>query len=129
VEASGFKTAVYDNLGNRIETREFRAHPRISKVVVYTPVKGTKEARVYGNRGEVRPLPAKLVVNALILSGDDLADAVGIAMDKSPKKAAPPPPPPLPPLPPPATPKASPIPKASPTGDGKPQPEPTDFTP
>jgi hypothetical protein len=105
-------TSTNDNLGNRIETRVFRAHPRLSQVVVLTPVKGRKQARVYGNKGEVRELPANVVINALIYSGDDLADAVGIAMDKSPKRQNQ-----LPPLE-----KASPTPKPEPTPTPKPKP-------
>jgi hypothetical protein len=117
-------TSTNDNLGNRFETRVFRAHPRLSQVVVITSTKGRKEARVYGNKGEVKPLAAALVKNALIWNGDDLADAVGIAMDKSPKKNNQ-----LPPLEKPMptpTPKAeaSPAAKLKPTATPAPPPEP-----
>lgn len=81
-------TSTNDNVGNRIETRVFRAHPRLSQVVVITGKNKQKRARVYGNRGEVRELPVGVTQNALIWSGDDLADAVGIALDKAPKKNA-----------------------------------------
>jgi hypothetical protein len=107
-----FITSTNDNLGNRIETRSFKASARLSKVVVLTPPKGRKQARVYGNRGEVKELPAALVLNALIMTADELADAVGIAMDKSPKRTAPPVEKPSPT--PHATPVATPSPKAKP---------------
>ena len=82
-------TSTNDNVGNRIETRVFRAHPRLSQVVVVTGKNKHKSGRIYGNRGEVKEIPGSLIQNALILNGDELADAVGIAPDKSPKRNAP----------------------------------------
>ena len=105
-------TSTNDNVGNRIETRVFRAHPRLSQIVVITGKNKHKSGRIYGNRGEVKEIPASLIQNALILNGDELADAVGIALDKSPKRNAPQ----LPALEKPTpTPTATPKPVASPT--------------
>lgn len=76
-------TSTTDYSGNRIETRVFKAHPRLNKIIIITARNRTQQGRVYGNRGEVRELPAALFKSALTLSGEELADAVGIAMNRA----------------------------------------------
>jgi hypothetical protein len=69
--------------GVKTETRTFKNHQRISRVVVTTNSSGKKTARVYSNSGESRELPENKVSGALTATGNDLADAAGWVGDKS----------------------------------------------
>jgi serine/threonine protein kinase len=92
---------VTTNAGStKIETRTFRNHPGIAKVIVTTG-DGKKTAEVYPIKGDARYLPDDRIATALAATGDELADAAGFTvndgktkseMTKQPtsKKAAPP---------------------------------------
>jgi hypothetical protein len=82
VEESSVETATSPS-GVKTETRTFKNHSRVSKVVVTTTPSGKKSARVYSNSGESRELPENKVSGALTATGDDLADAAGWVGDKS----------------------------------------------
>src|SRR5258708_5362015 len=76
VEESSVETSTSPS-GVKTETRTFRNHSRVSKVVVTTNASGKKSARVYSNSGESRELPENKVGEALTATGTDLADAAG----------------------------------------------------
>jgi serine/threonine protein kinase len=63
--------------GLKTETRTFKSHARISKVVVTTVEEGKQTAQVYSLAGEARDLPQDRVMTALEATGDSLAAAVG----------------------------------------------------
>ncbi|HYG80105.1 MAG TPA: protein kinase [Pyrinomonadaceae bacterium] len=73
--------------GTKTETRTFKSHALVSKVVVTTFEK-TRAARVTSTEGEERELPAGMIPTALEASGDELAAAVGFGAGKT-KSAAP----------------------------------------
>ena len=62
--------------GVKTETRTFKSHSRISKVVITTG-EGKQTAQVYSIAGEARDLPQDKVMTALEATGDSLAEAVG----------------------------------------------------
>jgi serine/threonine protein kinase len=74
--------------GTKVETRTFRNHPSIAKVVVTT--EGVrKTAEVYHIKGEARALPDDSVASALSATGDELAYAAGfVAHDEKGKSVA-----------------------------------------
>lgn len=70
-----------DSTGTRTETRTFRDNPRVSRVVVTTR-DGRRTVKVYSKTGEERELTQE-VGDALVLTGDKLADAAGWVGDKT----------------------------------------------
>jgi serine/threonine protein kinase len=67
--------------GTRTETRTFKTHVLVSKVVVTTA--GEKRtARVSSRGGDERDLPAEMIPDALVASGNALATAVGFSIEK-----------------------------------------------
>ncbi len=87
-------TLTNDFAGNRIETKVFKAHPLVNKVIVITARNRQQRARLYGNRGETRDLPPDLLPKALELNADALAAALGLGKPasktvKAPSVAAP----------------------------------------
>jgi hypothetical protein len=68
--------------GLKIETRTFRNHPRISKVVV-TTVNGKTTARLFLINGDERELPESTIPSALEAGGDQLASAAGLIDEKA----------------------------------------------
>jgi hypothetical protein len=68
--------------GVKIETRTFKSHPRISKVVVTTG-NGKTMARIFLINGDERELPESAVPNALEAGGDQLASAAGLVDEKA----------------------------------------------
>lgn len=69
-----------DSNGVKTETRVFKDHQRISKVVVTTR-NGTRTTRVYSRSGEEKD--GNTVENALDTTGDAIADAAGFVADKT----------------------------------------------
>jgi hypothetical protein len=69
-----------DSNGVKSETRVFKDHQRISKVVVTTR-NGTRTTRVYSRSGEEKE--GNTVENALETTGDAIADAAGFVADKT----------------------------------------------
>jgi serine/threonine protein kinase len=69
-----------DANGLKTETRTFKSHPRISKVVVTTD-NGKQTARIVLNNGGERELPQSTIPTALEASGDQLATAAGLIDD------------------------------------------------
>lgn len=67
--------------GTRTETRTFKSHALVSKVVVTTAGE-TRTARVSSLGGEERDLPAEMIHTALEVTGDALASAVGFGVQK-----------------------------------------------
>jgi serine/threonine protein kinase len=67
--------------GLKTETRIFKSHPRISRVVV-TTTDGMQRAEVYSANGEVRALPQDRVSTALEATGDALSLAAGFVGEK-----------------------------------------------
>lgn len=87
-------TLTNDFAGNRIETKVFKAHPLVNKIIVITARNRQQRARLYGNRGETRDLPPDLLPKALELNADALAAALGLGKPasktvKAPSVAAP----------------------------------------
>src|SRR5688572_10297186 len=70
-----------DSTGTRTETRTFRDNPRVSRVVVTTR-EGRRTVRVYSKTGEERELTQE-VGDALVLTGDKIADAAGWVADNT----------------------------------------------
>ena len=67
-----------DLYGVKTETRTFKSHARVARVVL-TTAEGRQVAEVLSHAGEARELPQEKVVTALDATGDSLADAVGFA--------------------------------------------------
>jgi hypothetical protein len=67
-----------DNFGNRVETRTFRSHQRVTCVILSTHADGKKEIKVYGQNGELRTLPADMLDRVMTARGDEIANAAGI---------------------------------------------------
>ncbi|HEY0379718.1 MAG TPA: serine/threonine-protein kinase [Pyrinomonadaceae bacterium] len=67
--------------GTKTETRTFKSHALVSKVVV-TTAGGNSTARVSSTGGVERELSAAMVPTALEASGDALAAAVGFGVEK-----------------------------------------------
>lgn len=89
-----------DEGGTRTETRTFKSHPRVSRVVVVTTLNGKQAARLFTNSGDERVLPENAIPTALEASGDQLAIAAGLIEEKgrvapgakvASRKSAPPP--------------------------------------
>jgi serine/threonine protein kinase len=68
--------------GLKIETRTFRNHPRVSKVVVTTD-NGKTTARIFFVNGDERELPESAIPSALEAGGDQLASAAGLMDEKA----------------------------------------------
>jgi hypothetical protein len=67
-----------DNFGNVIETRNFRNHSRLFKLVIQTGADGKREIKVYGQNGEMKVLPSAMSEQVLTARGDEIANAAGI---------------------------------------------------
>jgi hypothetical protein len=74
-------TTTTDNNGVKTETRTFKSHPRVSKVVVTTRG-GTRTAKVYSANGEEKDVGTS-DPDVLQATGDAIADAAGWVKDKS----------------------------------------------
>jgi hypothetical protein len=70
-----------DSTGTRTETRTFRDNPRVSRVVVTTR-DGRRTVKAYSKTGEERDVP-EAVGDALVVTGDKIADAAGWVADKT----------------------------------------------
>jgi gas vesicle protein len=70
-----------DSTGTRTETRTFRDNGRVSRVVVTTR-DGRRTVKVYSKTGEEKEL-AQEVGDALVLTGDKIADAAGWVADNA----------------------------------------------
>ncbi|HUQ32108.1 MAG TPA: protein kinase [Pyrinomonadaceae bacterium] len=68
--------------GLKIETRTFKSHPRVSKVVV-TNDNGKTTARIFFVNGDERELPESAIPSALEAGGDQLASAAGLMDEKA----------------------------------------------
>jgi hypothetical protein len=64
--------------GVKTETRTFKSHPRVARVVITTSDK-TRTGQLFSVSGEVRDLPQDMLADALQSSGDSLADAANFA--------------------------------------------------
>lgn len=73
-----------DAFGTKTETRTFKSHPRVSKVIVTTS-EGRRMAQVYSMTGEARNLPEDRMASALEATGDSLAEAVGFVNSRDEK--------------------------------------------
>jgi hypothetical protein len=80
-------TTTTDANGVKTETRTFKSHPRISKVVLINS-NGQTTARVFFINGDERELPAVAISRALEATGDELAIAASFIETK--EKSAPP---------------------------------------
>ncbi len=67
--------------GTKVETRTFKSHALVSKVVVTTAGEN-RTARVSSTDGEERDLPSEMIPTALEANGDALAAAVGFGVQK-----------------------------------------------
>jgi hypothetical protein len=70
-----------DSTGTRTETRTFRDNSRVARVVVTTR-DGRRTVKVYSKTGEEREL-AQEVGDALVLTGDKIAEAAGWIADNA----------------------------------------------
>lgn len=68
--------------GVKTETRTFKEHEHVERVVVTTR-EGKRTARVYARTGEYKDLPESDVERALEATGSALAGAAGFVADKS----------------------------------------------
>ena len=73
--------------GVRTETRTFKSHPSLSKVVLTTD-NGKQTARVFFVNGDERELPEGAIPRALEATGDELAMAANV-IEENQKSAAP----------------------------------------
>lgn len=69
--------------GSVTETRVFKSHSTVSKLIRLTDSKLQKSARVYDKQGNVKDLPQDKFESAMQMMGDDLAKAVGFALPKT----------------------------------------------
>ena len=74
-------TTTVDANGVRTETRVFNNNPRVAKVVVTTR-DGRRTTTVYAPSGETKEV-ADTVGDALVVTGDAIADGVGWTADKA----------------------------------------------
>ena len=72
----------YDAFGNKTEIRKFFNNPRLTQVLLRTSVEGERQIYVYGQNGEVEPLPQNMLDRAMVASGDEIAAAAGITSVK-----------------------------------------------
>lgn len=72
----------YDLFGNKTEIRTFFNNPRLTRVLLRTSVEDERQIYVYGQNGEVEPLPQNMLDRAMIASGDEIAAAAGITSVK-----------------------------------------------
>jgi hypothetical protein len=71
-----------DNYGNRVETRTFRSHQRVTCVILSTHADGKREIKVYGQNGELKTLPAEMLDRVMTARGDEIANAAGITQGR-----------------------------------------------
>lgn len=76
-------TIVMNKDGSVTETRVFKSHSTISKLIRFTDVKVQKSAKVYDKNGNVKDLPQDKFEASMQMMGDDLARAVGFAVPKT----------------------------------------------
>jgi hypothetical protein len=69
---------MYDGFGNKTETRTFNNHLRLQCVMIKTAVDGQKQIFVYGQNGQVNPLPENMVDKAMTAPADEIANSAGI---------------------------------------------------
>ncbi|HEX8922923.1 MAG TPA: hypothetical protein VF766_15720, partial [Pyrinomonadaceae bacterium] len=74
-------TTTTDSSGVKTETRTFKSHTRISKVVV-TNSNGRQTARLFLLNGDERELPEGAIPTALEATGDELATIAGLMNEK-----------------------------------------------
>jgi hypothetical protein len=70
---------LFDGFGNKTETRIFFKDPLIKFVVIRTEPAGEKEAFVYCQNGEVRPVPVEFLDEVLTAATTDIARSVQIS--------------------------------------------------
>lgn len=79
VAADGSKiTTVFDQYGNKIETRYFNSHPLLSLVILRTTGEGYRQVFVYGQNGDVKQLPENMLDKVTTASADEIANSAGI---------------------------------------------------
>jgi len=69
---------MYDEFGNKTETRYFNNHLRLQFLLLRTSADGQKQIFVYGQNGEVKNLPEDMLDRALTAPADELANSAGI---------------------------------------------------
>lgn len=71
-------STMIDGFGNKIEKRIFYNHPLLRQILLRTSSDGRKSVFVYGQNGDVNPLPDEMQEKAMIASAAELAGAAGI---------------------------------------------------
>lgn len=69
---------MYDDHGNKTESRYFNNNPVLKMVVLRTKTSGETEAIIYGQNGDIKIAPPELVRNIMKSSAKDIAKAVEI---------------------------------------------------
>lgn len=69
---------MYDNHGNKTESRYFNNNPVLKMVVLRTKLNGETEAVIYGQNGDIKIAPPELVEKIMKSSAKDIAKAVEI---------------------------------------------------
>lgn len=69
---------MYDQFGNKTETRCFSDDLRLKCITLLTAADGKKKISAYGQNGEIKSLPADIFDKALTASANELADSAGI---------------------------------------------------
>jgi hypothetical protein len=69
---------MYDQFGNKTETRCFNNHLRLKCITISSAADGKKKISVYGQNGEIKGLPEAMIGKALTAPADELANSAGI---------------------------------------------------
>lgn len=69
---------MFDNHGNKTESRYFNSNPLLKMVVLRTKIDGRTEAVIYGQNGDIKIAPPELVEKIMKSSAKDIAKAVEI---------------------------------------------------
>lgn len=69
---------MYDNHGNKTESRYFNNNPVLKMIVLRTKLNGETEAVIYGQNGDIKIAPPELVEKIMKSSAKDIAKAVEI---------------------------------------------------
>jgi hypothetical protein len=69
---------MYDQFGNKTESRCFNNHLRLQCIMLRTAADGQKQTFVYGHNGEVKALPEDMLDKAMTAPADELANLAGI---------------------------------------------------
>jgi hypothetical protein len=69
-----------DLYGNRTETRVFKGHRNLDRVIIRTLVDGKKVGYAHGRDGSRKQLPDHLIAVAFVATADEITDSAGIGV-------------------------------------------------